>query len=188
MLTDERIAELKGYVHEVRGMKRAPDGGLYHEYTSEEIDRIKAGATVAATPTSEGEVRLQIAEAEAKWDAEHSIPLMMSYDRSAEVYDASEQDVLARVFAQMLRACTVDGGRKRAAGLKVPWWRDPEHEAAIFSHLNAWYHGVVQDADSGAHPLVHLAFRALCIAYQETYGKRDPGVHRGYDKDGFAGI
>ena len=168
MLTDERIAELKGYVHEVRGMKRAPDGGLYHEYTSEEIDRIKAGVTM---PMSEGEVRRQIAEVEAEAQ-----------------YDASEQDVLARVFAQMLRACTVDGGRKRAAGLKVPWWRDPEHEAAIFSHLNAWYHGVVQDADSGAHPLVHLAFRALCIAYQETYGKRDPGVHRGYDKDGFAGI
>jgi hypothetical protein len=51
---------------------------------------------------------------------------------------------------------------------------DVSHEPAVFSHLNKWKHGEWQDPDSGAHPLVHLAWRALAIAYQETYGRRDP--------------
>ena len=89
-------------------------------------------------------------------------------------YDAGEQDVLAQVFSDMLRATTKDGGEKRARGEKPPWWRDGQHEAAIFSHINKWKHSEVQDADSGVHPLVHLAWRALAIAYQETYGRRDP--------------
>lgn len=89
-------------------------------------------------------------------------------------YDASEQDILLDVFRTMLGDVTRDGGNKRAAGLKPPWWRDPAHEAAIFSHLNKWKHGEIADPDSGAHPLVHLAWRALAIAYQETYGRRDP--------------
>jgi hypothetical protein len=91
-----------------------------------------------------------------------------------EVYDSSEQDLLMEVFAQLLRSATKDGGAKRARGEKPPWWRDPSHEAAIFSHLNKWKHGEFADKDSGAHPFVHLAWRALAIAYQETYGKRDP--------------
>ena len=89
-------------------------------------------------------------------------------------YDPSEQDVLSRVFTDMLRGVTKDGGTKRARGEKPGWYADPSHEAAIYSHLNKWKHGEVVDADSGAHPLIHLAWRALAIAYQETYGKRDP--------------
>jgi hypothetical protein len=93
---------------------------------------------------------------------------------NTEEYDASEQDILIEVFVRLLRSATKDGGRKRAAGIKPPWWRDPDHEKAIFSHLNKRMHGELKDADSGAHPYVHLAWRALAIAYQDTYGKRDP--------------
>lgn len=89
-------------------------------------------------------------------------------------YDDTEQDVLMHVFMRMLWAATGDGGEKRAKGEKPPWWRDESHEAAMFSHLNKWKHGELRDADSGAHPLVHLAWRALAIAWQETHGKVDP--------------
>jgi len=89
-------------------------------------------------------------------------------------YDASEQGLVNEVFKALLASATGDGGKKRAAGLKPPWWRDPAHEAAIFSHLNKWKRGETVDPDSGAHTLVHFAWRALAIAYQETYGKVDP--------------
>lgn len=98
----------------------------------------------------------------------------MKAPEPTEKYDASEQDIIIDTFAQMLRSATSDGGRKRAAGLKPPWYVDDAHEKAIFSHLNKWKHGEVRDPDSGAHPLVHLAWRALAIAYQESYGKHDP--------------
>lgn len=86
----------------------------------------------------------------------------------------TEQDKVIEVFSAMLRDATRDGGRKRAAGIKPPWWRDPAHEPAVFSHLSKWKHGEQRDGDSGAHPLVHLAWRALAIAYQETRGLVDP--------------
>lgn len=86
----------------------------------------------------------------------------------------TEQDKVIEVFSAMLRDATRDGGRKRAAGIKPPWWRDPAHEPAVFSHLSKWKHGEQRDGDSGAHPLVHLAWRALAIAYQETRGMVDP--------------
>ena len=89
---------------------------------------------------------------------------------------SNEQDVLLGVFTNMLKAVTKDGGVKRARGEKPPWWRDTAHEPAIYSHLSKWKHGEITDPDSGAHPLVHLAWRALAIAYQETYGKREPHV------------
>lgn len=89
-------------------------------------------------------------------------------------YDPTEQDVLLKVFIDMLRNVTRDGGRKRAAGAKPPWWMDGSHEAALFSHISKWKHDELVDNDSGTHPLVHLAWRALAIAYQESYGKRDP--------------
>ena len=89
-------------------------------------------------------------------------------------YDTLEQDTVNQVFSAMLRQPTKDGGVKRSKGLKPPWWKDDSHEAALFSHLNKWKHGEIVDADSGAHPLVHLAWRALAIAYQETYGKVPP--------------
>jgi len=88
----------------------------------------------------------------------------------SEVYDFSEQDEVVAIFASMLWNATKDGGKKRAAGTKPSWKIDPEHEAAIFSHLSKWKHGELVDADSGAHPLVHLAWRALAIAWQEING------------------
>ena len=93
--------------------------------------------------------------------------------------DTHEQQVLMSVFSRMLKQVTKDGANKRAAGTKPPWFVDPTHEAAIFSHLNKWKHGEKNDADSGAHPLVHMAWRALAIAYQETHGKVKPST---YDK------
>lgn len=87
---------------------------------------------------------------------------------------SDEQEAVMAVFARMLRSVTVDGGRKRAAGVKPPWYTDTTHEAAMFSHLNRWKHGEKTDPDSGVHPLVHLAWRSLAIAYQETEGCIDP--------------
>jgi hypothetical protein len=89
-------------------------------------------------------------------------------------YDASEQIKLLTVFMVMLDGATKDGGRKRNSGAKQPWYIDETHEAAIFSHLNKWKHGEKADKDSGAHPLVHVAWRCLAIAYQEWYGKKAP--------------
>lgn len=89
-----------------------------------------------------------------------------------------ERELVMEEFTRMLLAATGDGSRKRQAGLKPPWWRDPSHEAAVFSHLNKWKHGEKEDPDSGVHPLVHLAWRALAIAYQETVGQVDPAERR----------
>ena len=87
-----------------------------------------------------------------------------------------EREMVLGTFDRLLRAVTGDGSKKRQAGTKPPWWRDASHEAAIFSHLNKWKHGERTDPDSGVHPLVHLAWRALAIAYQETYGQVDPAT------------
>ena len=88
---------------------------------------------------------------------------------------AEERIIVLRTFADMLALATGDGSVKRQAGIKPPWWNDDTHEAAIYSHLSKWKHGETKDPDSGAHPLVHLAWRALAIAWQETKGKVDPG-------------
>jgi hypothetical protein len=82
-------------------------------------------------------------------------------------YDPSEMAEVNRLFAELLALPTHDGGAKRAAGTKVNWRFDRTHEAALFSHLNAWKHGILHDKDSGAHPLVHLAWRALALAVQD---------------------
>ena len=76
-------------------------------------------------------------------------------------------DVLARFTAELAKA-TGDGSKKRQAGTKPPWYEDDAHEAAIFSHLMKWKRGELIDPDSGAHPLVHLAWRALAIACRES--------------------
>lgn len=89
-------------------------------------------------------------------------------------YDPTEQDIIAKIFSDMLRSCTKDGGKKRLAGEKPPWWRDPSHKAAVWSHFRKREMGEMRDADSDAHPYVHAAWRLLAIAYQETYGKVDP--------------
>lgn len=80
-----------------------------------------------------------------------------------------EQAEIMFEFQTMLNAASGDGQKKREAGVKVLWKIDPEHEAAMFSHLNKWKHGEQVDPDSGVHPLVHLAWRALAIAWQETH-------------------
>lgn len=79
-----------------------------------------------------------------------------------------EQKEVLSIFMRLLESATTDGGRKRQAGLKPSWKIDTTHEAAIFSHLNKWKHGEKVDPDSGAHPLVHMAWRCLAVAWQET--------------------
>jgi hypothetical protein len=93
-------------------------------------------------------------------------------------YDDSEQDVLMHVFCEMLWAATRDGGKKREAGTKVPWWRDESHMAAVWSHFRKRELGQM-DENSGAHPYVHAAWRLLAEAYQETYGQVDPEAREG---------
>jgi hypothetical protein len=90
----------------------------------------------------------------------------------------SEQAEILGWFSHMLQAASGDGGKKRQAGLKPSWKIDPSHEAAMFSHINKWKHGERVDADSGSHPLVHLAWRALAIAWQETHAS-DANIHYG---------
>ncbi len=77
-----------------------------------------------------------------------------------------QADVLMR-FLDELRKPTGDGGNKRAAGSKPPWYLDT-HEAQIFSHIAKWKKGETIDPDSGAHTLVHAAWRCLAIACKET--------------------
>jgi len=84
-------------------------------------------------------------------------------------YDVKEQDEVIRVFSEMLRAATADGGHKRQRGEKPPWYIDPDHERGFFSHIAKWKAGELKDKDSGAHPLVHAAWRALALAYQESW-------------------
>jgi hypothetical protein len=91
-------------------------------------------------------------------------------------YDKSEQAILLDVFRVMLAQVTKDGGNKRAAGLKPPWWVDDSHLGAVFSHLTKYFRGEIADPDSGAHPLVHAAWRLLAIAYQETFDQQDPNL------------
>ena len=76
-------------------------------------------------------------------------------------------DVLARFTAELAKA-TGDGSKKRQAGTKPPWYEDGAHEAAVFSHLMKWKRGELVDPDSGAHPLVHAAWRLLAIACRES--------------------
>ncbi len=73
------------------------------------------------------------------------------------------------IFTDLLRAATRDGGRKRAANTKPPWYEDTGHEAAIFSHLARWKRDELVDPDSGAHPLVHVAWRCLAIAGRDRH-------------------
>lgn len=81
----------------------------------------------------------------------------------------AEQAEVLREFGRMLAGTSRDGGRKRAAGLKPSWKVDTSHEAAIWSHMRKWRMGERVDPESGQHPLVHLAWRALAIAWQETH-------------------
>ena len=82
-------------------------------------------------------------------------------------WEEERTDVLERFYTELLKA-TGDGSKKRQSGEKPPWYNDDSHEAAIFSHLTKWKRGELVDPDSGAHPLVHAAWRCLAIACTET--------------------
>ena len=89
------------------------------------------------------------------------------HEPDVEDWHAERADVLDRFYFELSKA-TGDGSRKRQAGTKPPWYIDPAHEAAIFSHLTRWKKGELVDPDSGAHPLVHAAWRCLAIACRES--------------------
>lgn len=87
--------------------------------------------------------------------------LLTQEDLQAERQEAID------IFVEMIRAVLEDGSGKRAAGEKPSWKVDKAHHAAIFSHLSKYAHGERVDPDSGQSPYVHLAVRALMIAYQD---------------------
>jgi hypothetical protein len=89
------------------------------------------------------------------------------------MYDPAEQDLINEAFSLLLREATKDGGAKRAKGEKVPWYVDRTHEPHFWNHISAWKRGETKDGDSGAHPLVHAAWRLLAIAYQENAKEGD---------------
>jgi hypothetical protein len=82
------------------------------------------------------------------------------------------KDLMVR-FYEELKKPTGDGQNKRRTG-KPPWYVDPDHEPAFFRHVAKWKSGEIMDPDSGAHHLVHAAWRLLAIACQET-GNVPPG-------------
>ncbi|MDR7528669.1 MAG: DUF5664 domain-containing protein [Armatimonadota bacterium] len=94
---------------------------------------------------------------------------------------AQEVPHLHRAFLRMLATVSADGQRKRRAGLKVPWWRDPGHWPALERHVARHVLGQKVDPDSGQHPLVHVAWRALAVVWQETEGLVNPGPGDGED-------
>ena len=98
-----------------------------------------------------------------------TMPINGEYAITVQHIPTAEQAEALSEFVIMLASTLRDGGKKRAAGLKPSWKVDPAHEPAIFSHINKWKHGEKSDKDSGQHPLVHLAARALMIAWQETH-------------------
>jgi hypothetical protein len=87
-----------------------------------------------------------------------------------------ERELLLAEFTKMLELPTGDGSKKRRSGKKDPWWHDQSHERSVFSHIARWKRSEVLDPDSGAHPLVHAAWRCLALAYQETHGRVPPGT------------
>jgi len=91
----------------------------------------------------------------------------------------AEQDCALREFMHLLASIKGDGGGKRARGLKPHWTVDPSHKAAIFSHLAKWQRGELQDESTGAHPLIHLAWRALAIAWAESHSVVSIGLTNG---------
>ncbi len=80
--------------------------------------------------------------------------------------EAAEQAL--RDLTALMLPVLLDGARKRAAGAKVHWRRDGGHLPALYRHLRRWETGERVDPDSGAHPLVHVAVRALMLAAQEV--------------------
>jgi hypothetical protein len=79
-----------------------------------------------------------------------------------------EQAEVLYLFTKMLEGPTLDGKDKREKGEKPSWKVDSGHEGSFFSHVARWKKGELVDPDSGVHPLIHAAWRALAIAWQET--------------------
>lgn len=94
-------------------------------------------------------------------------PERRAHQQFVNLWIAEREDVLRRFAGELVKA-TGDGSKKRQSGLKPPWHNDASHEAAIFSHLMKWKKGEKVDKDSGAHPLVHAAWRCLAIACRES--------------------
>jgi hypothetical protein len=94
------------------------------------------------------------------------MPLVQGMPVSEHLAD-ERIDLLDRFTTELAKA-TRDGSKKRRAGTKPPWYEDDSHEAAVFSHITKWKRGELVDADSGAHPLVHAAWRLLAIACRES--------------------
>lgn len=96
-----------------------------------------------------------------------------------EEYDPREQEEAFEALTSVLRTVLKDGGRKRAAGEKPPWWCDTSHKRAFHSHFYKYFGlNEMTDRDSGAHALAHLACRALMIAWQDLHGRVDPRTER----------
>lgn len=83
----------------------------------------------------------------------------------------TEADEILAEFARLLRPVLADGATKR----RPHAWQTATvgtHALAAERHWARWVAGQRTDPDSGAHPLVHVAFRALAIAWQETHDAR----------------
>lgn len=87
--------------------------------------------------------------------------------------DVGEAGFVLTEFLALLEGPTLDGQNKRRKGRKPDWRVDAEHISAMYRHLRRWENGERIDADSGSHPLAHVAWRALAIAWQETREVRD---------------
>ena len=87
----------------------------------------------------------------------------------------NEREMIGEIFAALLKPATGDGAVKRNAGLKDPWWVDKSHGSKMMSHLDRYLAGERRDPDSGTHPLIHVAWRALALAYQEMTNNEPPG-------------
>lgn len=98
------------------------------------------------------------------------IPVHLYGQENVGDWSVTEPLEIAREFAGLLRAGTADGANKRRAGSKPSWKVDPEHPVKLGNHLRRWEAGDLVDADSGAHPLIHAAWRCLAIAWQDTHG------------------
>lgn len=84
------------------------------------------------------------------------------------MHSQNEVDDLLVRFLDELRKPSGDGAVKRKTMDKPPWYEDDSHLGAVFSHLTKWFRGERVDPDSGAHPLVHAAWRLLAIACREN--------------------
>lgn len=81
----------------------------------------------------------------------------------------AEATEILNTFVRLLAVPTADGQAKRRAG-KPNWKVDPDHEAALMRHLHRYGRGERVDPDSGANPLVHVAWRALALAARQEAG------------------